>query len=165
MRGLCIWLGGGLSVTGPSSSANAALAAHACSTRAFTPAATMRRISPSRDKLKGVPGSRLTTSSADEPLDGNQALRDRVHRQEEALERDSAQERGTAGRDEARRGDVRAIEGQAHFGHRPLGPLAPGDQHRLGAPNSCAPEDRLFKRMNEFVLPRVHALRMHLARG
>jgi hypothetical protein len=109
MRGLCIWLGGGLSVTGPSSSAHAALAAHACSTRAFTSAATMRRISPSRDELKDVPGSRLTTSSADEPLDGNQALRDRVHGQEEALERGSAQERGTSGRNEARRGDVRAI--------------------------------------------------------
>jgi len=95
----------------------------------------MRRISPSRDELKGVPGSQLTTSSPDEPLDGNQALRDRIHRQEGALERDSDPERGTVGRDEARRGDARAIDEQAHFGHRPLGPLAPGDQHRLGAPD------------------------------
>jgi len=109
MRGLYIWLGGGLSVTGPLSSAHAALAAHACSMRVFTPAATMRRISPSRDELKGVPGSRLTTSSADKPLNGDQALRDRVHRQEEALKRDGAQERGTFGCDKARRGDIRAI--------------------------------------------------------
>ena len=99
------------------------------------------------------------------PPNGDQALRDRVDRQEEALERDSAQERGTIERDEARRGDIRAIQRQTYFCDRLLGPLAPGDQHRLGAPNSCAPEDRLFKRMNEFVLPREHALRMHLARG
>ena len=101
--------GDGFSVTGPSSSAHAALAAHARSLRVFTRAAAMRRIGRSRDELKGVPGSRLPTSSADEPFDGIQALRDGVHRQEEALERDSAQERGTIGRDEARRGDIRAI--------------------------------------------------------
>ncbi len=124
------------------------------------------RIDPSgRRRVPSRIGSIVYAISADEPLDGNQALRDRVHRQEEALERDGAQVRGTFGRDEARRGDIRAIQGQAHFGNRPLGPLAPGDQHLLEAPNSCAPEDRLFKSMNEFVLPREHALRMHLARG
>ncbi len=110
LRGLCIWPGGGLSVTGPSSSPHAALAARACSPRAFAPAATMRGLSPSRDELKGVPGSRLATSSADEPLDGNQALRDRVHGQKEAFERDSAQDGGTIGRDEARRGNALATE-------------------------------------------------------
>jgi hypothetical protein len=57
----------------------------------------MRRISPSRDELKGVPGSRLTTSSADEPLDGNQALRDRVYRQEECRWNDTVKGRNAAG--------------------------------------------------------------------
>jgi hypothetical protein len=58
-------------------------------------------------------------AGADEPLDGNQALRDWVDRQEKDLKRDSAPERGTFGRDEARRGRSIQASPYAEQSHRP----------------------------------------------
>ena len=84
-----------------------------------------------------VPGLQVRTAcQAHESLNGDEALRNRVDRQEETFEGNCAEKRRPRGSDEARRCYLQTIQSKADLADGPYLPLAPRDDNRLGSDRS-----------------------------